>query len=334
MADLRAFLLRPGDGIDLLDQTLLPHEERWVAVDDLETICEAIKSLRVRGAPLLGIMGAAGMAIAASRGSVTVSQLAVSAAALNATRPTAVDLGMAVDRAFSRAREVRPVERPAVLWRHTEDLAVQREEQDRAMGDVGAPLLSGAVLTHCNTGTLATGGIGTALGVIRTAWERGAVEHCFFTETRPLLQGARLTAWELGKLGLPATMLPDTAAASLLASGRVDAVVTGADRVAANGDTANKIGTYQLALAAARHSVPFYIAAPLSTFDRACPDGGAIPIEFRDESEVGGFGDVRWAPPGLSAYNPAFDVTPAELIAAIITEVGVLEDPSRAGRFA
>jgi methylthioribose-1-phosphate isomerase len=184
-----------------------------------------------------------------------------------------------------------------------------------------------AVLTHCNTGALATGGIGTALGVIRVAWERGSLARCYATETRPLLQGARLTAWELRRLGIPATLVPDTAAASLIASGAVQAVITGADRIATNGDSANKVGTYGLAAVAARHAVPFYIAAPRTTIDPACPSGAAIPIEFRDGREVGGWGEVRWAPDGLEAYNPAFDVTPAGLITAIITEAGVARPP-------
>ncbi len=183
------------------------------------------------------------------------------------------------------------------------------------------------MLTHCNTGALATGGIGSALGVIRTAWEGGRLAHCYATETRPLLQGARLTAWELKNAGIPSSLLPDTAAASLISSGRVQAVITGADRIATNGDSANKIGTYGLALAAQRHSVPFYIAAPRTTIDPACDSGAGIPIEFRDASEVGGYAGVRWAPEGTGAYNPAFDVTPADLISAIITEAGVVRAP-------
>lgn len=333
MTEVQAFKLRPGEGIDVLDQTLLPGEERWLRIEDVEVMAEAIRSLRVRGAPLLGIMGTVGLAVAATSGMRTITQLATAAAALKATRPTAVDLGAAIDAAQEVAGTVAAGERAALLWSHSQEFIRTREREDRAMGTLGSQLLTGSVLTHCNTGTLATGGIGTALGVIRTAWERGRIERCYFTETRPLLQGARLTAWELKKLGIPATMLPDTAAASLLASGAIDSVITGADRVAANGDTANKIGTYQLALAAARHEVPFYIAAPTSTLDRGCADGSQIPIEFRDESEVGGFGESRWAPPGIPAYNPAFDVTPAGLIAAIVTEERIIEHPARRGIF-
>lgn len=197
------------------------------------------------------------------------------------------------------------------------------------LAQLGASLLPprASVLTHCNTGALATGGIGTALGVVRVAWEQGRLQRCYATETRPLLQGARLTMWELGSLGIPATLLPDTAAASLIASGRVQAVITGADRIAANGDSANKVGTRGLAVLAARQGLPFYIAAPSTTIDASCPAGADIPIEFRAAEEVMGFRDMRWSPPAVDTYNPAFDVTPADLITAIITESGVLHPP-------
>jgi methylthioribose-1-phosphate isomerase len=242
---------------------------------------------------------------------------------LKATRPTAVDLGWAVDAAFRLAEAVPPAEREGVLWRNAAALASQRKREDRAIARHGARLLAGAVLTHCNTGTLATGGTGTALGVVRAAFEAGAVTRCYATETRPLLQGARLTMWELRKLGIPATLVPDTAAAALVASGLVSAVITGADRIAANGDTANKVGTYGLALAAAAGAIPFLIAAPTSTIDIDCPDGRAIPIEYRAAAEVGGFGAARWAPEGAEAFNPAFDVTPQHLIQGFVTERGV-----------
>ena len=191
--------------------------------------------------------------------------------------------------------------------------------------------LEGAVLTHCNTGALATGGAGTALAVIAEAWRAGRIERCYATETRPLLQGARLTMWELGALGIPATLLADVAAASLIASGRVKAVITGADRIVANGDGANKVGTYGLAAVAARHGVPFYLAAPASTFDLATERSADIPIEFRADEEVGGYGEQRWSPSGGGAWNPAFDVTPAELIAGIVTEHGRVAATVRAG---
>jgi len=329
VAEVIPLVILPGKGIEVLDQTLLPGEERYLSLNDVAGVCEAIRTLRVRGAPLLGLVGAAGMAIAAmSRGSDGAT-LAASAAELIATRPTAVDLGTAVRAAMSEAIAATADERQERLWRFAGAYAERRREEDLAMATFGQALFDHpiSVLTHCNTGALATGGIGTALGVIRTAWEQGEIEHVYATETRPLLQGARLTIWELQRLGIPATLLPDTAAASLLASGRVQTVITGADRVALNGDTANKVGTYGLAAVAARHAVPFVIAAPTSTFDPACNDGAGIPIEFRTDSEVGGFGEQRWSPPGTPAYNPAFDVTPAELIAAIVTERGLLRPP-------
>jgi methylthioribose-1-phosphate isomerase len=317
--------------IELLDQTLLPAEERHIELRDLESVCEAIRSLRVRGAPLLGIAGAAGMVIAAETSDASNEALEHAAEVLMATRPTAVDLGARVQQALAVAKEGgnAPVTRRAALRAFAESLVGERAAQDGEMARFGAELLPEgcAVLTHCNTGALATGGIGTALGVIRAAWESGRLRECYATETRPLLQGARLTMWELQKLGIPASLLPDTAAASLIASGRVQAVITGADRIAANGDSANKIGTYGLALAAKRHDVPFYIVAPTSTIDAECADGNAIPIEFRAASEVGGFGEHRWSPAGMGAYNPAFDVTPADLITAIVTERGVARPP-------
>lgn len=315
--------------MELLDQTLLPGEERFIPLRDVDSVCEAIRALRVRGAPLLGLAGACGLAIAADTRGSEQATLEQAAAELIATRPTAVDLSACVNAALAAALKVPESERASVLWDFARALAEQRSEEDRAIGKSGAELLpeGSAVLTHCNTGALATGGIGTALGVIRTAFEAGRLTRCYATETRPLLQGARLTAWELVRLGIPATLLPDTAAASLLASGKVGAVITGADRIAANGDTANKIGTYQIALAAKARDVPFYIAAPWTTIDLSCPNGDGIPIEFRSADEVGGFGDARWSPEGVGAYNPAFDVTPAELITAIITERGVLRPP-------
>ncbi len=341
MPEIVPLRIDPAGVIELIDQTLLPSEERYLDVHDLEALCEAIRSLRVRGAPLLGLAGAAGMALAAQTGLADDASLKEAASALIATRPTAVDLGARVREALELACATAPDPglRRERLWRFAEDLLAQRQSEDHALAACGADLLPDdcAVLTHCNTGALATGGIGTALGVIRVAWERGRLRECYATETRPLLQGARLTMWELGKLGIPATLLPDTAAAALIASGKVQAVITGADRVAANGDSANKIGTYGLALAAAHHGIPFYIAAPTSTIDQHCAAGSAIPIEFRDGREVGGFGETRWSPPGTRTYNPAFDVTPAELITAIITERGVVQRPfgaSIAGLFA
>ena len=329
MADVVPLRLLPGIAIEVLDQTLLPHEERYVRLDTVAAICEAITSLRVRGAPLLGLVGAAGLAVAATEMGADEATLTSSARCIAATRPTAVDLGTRIDQAVAIALRLPEYTRTNALWEFAARLQLQRIDEDRRIGELGASLLpnGAAVLTHCNTGALATGGIGTALGVVRVGWETGRVARCFATETRPLLQGARLTAWELARLAIPATLLPDTAAASLIASGSIQAVITGADRIAANGDTANKIGTYGLAAVAARHGIPFYIAAPTSTIDLACPAGSAIPIESRDPAEVGGFGGVRWSPGGLDAYNPAFDVTPAALIAAIITERGIARPP-------
>jgi methylthioribose-1-phosphate isomerase len=321
-------IVRPR-AIEILDQTRLPHSSLFLTLEDLPSVCEAISTLRIRGAPLLGLTGACGLAIAA-RTDASDSALRAAAETLIATRPTAVDLAACV-RASLEGALIEPDEarRVDLLWDFAEALAEARRREDTAIAEFGAMLLPqhASVLTHCNTGALATGGVGTALGVIQRAFELGRLQRCYATETRPLLQGARLTAWELRQLDIPATLLPDTAAASLIASGRVDAIITGADRIAANGDTANKVGTYGLAAVAARHNVPFYIAAPRTTIDLACPDGAAIPIEFRAASEVGGFGDTRWAPDGLDAYNPAFDVTPAGLIAAIVTECGVAHSP-------
>jgi methylthioribose-1-phosphate isomerase len=328
VAEIDPVRLEPPHGITFLDQTRLPHEEHWVRATDITTVCEAIAVLRVRGAPLLGLVGAAGMAIAAAE-DASDAGLHRAFDQISATRPTAVDLAALARRALDVALALPLAERPGALWEFARATLEGRCAEDRAMGSHGRQLLAGAeaVLTHCNTGALATGGIGTALGVIRCAFEAGTLSRCFVTETRPLLQGARLTTWELSRAGIPATLLPDTAAAALVASGRVQAVITGADRIAANGDTANKVGTYGLALAAARSGVPFYIAAPRSTFDFDCPDGESIPIEFRHAAEVGGYGGQRWVPDGLDAFNPAFDVTPADLITAFVTERGVLRPP-------
>jgi methylthioribose-1-phosphate isomerase len=320
----------PGLGIDVLDQTRLPQAEVRLRLTTVEGACESIAALRVRGAPLLGIVGAATLAVAATELGSAERVLRDAAARISATRPTAVDLGKVTTQALSVALAVpEGPARTARLWANAEAVLARQFEADRALSAFGAPLIGAgaAVLTHCNTGALATGGYGTALGVIRAAFEDRRLVRCYATETRPLLQGARLTMWELARAGIAATLLPDTAAAALIASGTVDAVIVGADRIAANGDTANKVGTYGLALAAARHGVPFYIAAPLTTFDPATRHGAAIPIEFRAASEVGGFAGQRWTPDGADSYNPAFDVTPTDLITAFITERGILRPP-------
>lgn len=326
--DITPIAFKPPQVV-ILDQTALPAEERYRALATVDDVEEAVRTLAIRGAPLLGIMGAAAMAIAAETMGTDDAALAAAAERVGAIRPTAVELATGAQKALARALSGGQSDRRKALWAFADAYLEGRREEDLALSRLGAELLvpGSAVLTHCNTGALATGGIGTALGVIRVAWEIGRLSHCYATETRPLLQGARLTAWELGRLGIPSSLLPDTAAASLIASGRAQAVIAGADRIARNGDTANKVGTYGLAAVAARHEVPFYIAAPRTTIDPACPSGEGIPIEFRDAREVGGWGAVRWAPDGLGAYNPAFDVTPAELIAAIITEQGVARPP-------
>lgn len=315
--------------LHVLDQTLLPHQETWLELRSVASLCEAISALRVRGAPLLGLCGAAGVALAAEERGVDEPTLREATREIASTRPTAVELRTGAEAALRDALTVAPDERTARLWRFFAEYRERRVAEDRALSEHGAAWLNpgASVLTHCNTGTLATGGIGTALGVIRVAFEQGRLAHCYATETRPLLQGARLTAWELSRLGIPSSLLPDTAAAALIASGRVSAIITGADRIAMNGDSANKVGTYGLASVAARHGVPFAIAAPRSTIDPECASGDHIPIEYRPAGEVGAFDGQRWAPEGLGAFNPAFDVTPGDLIACIITEAGIARPP-------
>jgi methylthioribose-1-phosphate isomerase len=283
----------------------VPGEERWIRCDSVAQVAGCIRTLAVRGAPAIGIAAAYGMALAANRG----EDIVAAAATLRETRPTAVNLGWALDRALAADGDLLELARRV----HAE-----QDEADRRLARLGAERFAPGdrALTHCNAGALATGGYGTAGGVLRAAWEAGRLAEVWVDETRPLLQGARLTAWELERAGIPHRVVTDSAAGSLLASGAVDRIVVGADRIAANGDVANKIGTYPLAVLAARHGVPFYVAAPLSTVDPATPMGAAIPIEERDPAEVA---------PG--AFNPAFDVTPAELVHAIFTEVGVLEPP-------
>ena len=326
-----------ADGrLRLLDQTLLPAELRYVELDRVEQVAEAIASMRVRGAPAIGIAAAYGLALAAaaaeSQRDLKALRSAVDSALerLAATRPTAVNLRWALERVRARvAGAATPEEARAAAL--AEALAIHEEQRgaDARMAAAGAALLpdDARLLTVCNTGPLATGGEGTALGVIAAAWRAGAVREVLTCETRPRLQGARLTSWELRQQGIPHRLVVEGATASLMAAGGVDAVLAGADRIAANGDTANKIGTYTLAVLASHHGIPFYIVAPTSTFDPATPDGGAIPIEERDEREVLLVGDERIAPEGVSALNPAFDVTPASLIGAIVTERGVLRPP-------
>ena len=294
------------DRVVLLDQRRLPDEEAEVVCRSAAEVAEAIRELAVRGAPAIGIAAAYGYALAASRGEDLDEAFAV----LVGARPTAANLAWAL-------REMQAAADPAARAR---ELHAEEVERCRRMSAHAAKLIEpGArALTHCNTGGLATGGQGTALGALTEAWSQGLVRHVFVDETRPLLQGARLTAWELEAAGVPHTVVADAAAGSLLANGEIDCVLVGADRIAANGDTGNKIGTYPLAVLADRHEVPFYVVAPTSTVDLATPSSDAIPIEERDPREVTS---------RFPARNPAFDVTPADLITAIVTEFGVHRAP-------
>jgi methylthioribose-1-phosphate isomerase len=312
--------------VRLLDQRALPGRVRFVMCKDVATLCDAIATLAVRGAPALGAAGAFGVALAAHTHS-TKAQVRAAARRIGKTRPTAVNLGWGVEQALAAYEEGG---RAGALT-CAQTIALDDVERNRSIGAHGAPLLpvGGAVLTHCNTGALACVGYGTALGVIRAAHETGRRPQVWADETRPLLQGARLTMWECDRLGIDATLVPDGAAASLMARGLVDAAIVGADRIAANGDTANKIGTYSVAVAARAHQVPFYVAAPTSTVDLATPSGAGITIEERDPEEVLRVGTARTAPADAKAYNPAFDVTPARLVTAIITEAGICRPPYR-----
>lgn len=325
----------------LIDQTRLPDELCWRRCADLPALCRGIVELAVRGAPAIGVAAAYGLALAwrlARAGgddpAVLLQRLRADAEILAATRPTAVNLFWALNRGTTLAARLvaeggNADEIGAALLAEAGAIREEDVAMCRAMGRAGAALLPdyATVLTHCNAGGLATGGYGTALGVIYAAREMGREVCVVADETRPLLQGARLTAWELADQGVDVTVVCDGAAATLLRQGRIDAVITGADRVVANGDTANKVGTYPLAVLANRHDVPFYVAAPASTFDPDTPHGDGIEIEQRDPAEVLGFRDLRWAPEGVGAANPAFDVTPAELVTAFITEHGVLRPP-------
>jgi len=329
-------------GIDgqlvLIDQTLLPTEFREIACPTVETVWEAIKSLRVRGAPAIGVAAAYGVCtglqnVHGADEAALYRRLDEVVAYLGTSRPTAVNLFWALDRMRNKAGELRGRHPPAAIARLLLAEAALIEEEDRRtcreLGRHGAALLADGfgVLTHCNAGGLATADYGTALAVIFAACETGRRLHVYADETRPLMQGARLTAWELKQRGIPVTLLCDSMAAQLMREGKIQAVIVGADRIAANGDTANKIGTYGVAILAAHHHIPFYVAAPISTFDFTLPTGAGIPIEHRDGREVThGFGR-QTAPDGIDVYNPAFDVTPAPLIAGFITERGIIRPP-------
>ena len=319
----------------LLDQTRLPAEETIATVSRYEDAVAAIREMRVRGAPAIGVTAAYAVYMAArdtgaSDRTSYLEALEQAATEIREARPTAVNLGWAVDRMMRVAGSV-PAPSDVAPRLLDEAIEIQREDEEinRRMGEFGKELMpdGGSVLTHCNTGALATSAFGTALGVIRAGWESGKRFEVFNTETRPWLQGARLTSWEFQKLGIPATLLADSAAGMLMRQGRIGCVITGADRIAANGDTANKIGTYMLAVLAREHGIPFYVAAPTSTIDLSLPDGDGIEIEERAPEEVTRFGGVQTAPKGVPAVNPAFDVTPHRYISAIVTEAGVAAPP-------
>jgi methylthioribose-1-phosphate isomerase len=298
--------------LELLDQRLLPDQTVYVTCRTAAEVAHSIRDMVVRGAPAIGCAAAFGVAL--SKGTPESYEI------LEKSRPTAVNLFWALER-MRKAKDLQ-AEAEAIF---AEDLAA-----NRAMGKLGAGLIPrrARVMTHCNTGALATAGHGTALGVIRSS--KGKSISVLACETRPYLQGARLTAYELMQEGIPCTLITDSMAGHLMSRGEVDVVVVGADRIAANGDVANKIGTYALAVLAKRHRIPFYVAAPLSTFDPKIPNGARIPIEERPAAEVTGYRGARWAPEGVAVRNPAFDVTPAELITGIITERGIVRKPTRA----
>jgi methylthioribose-1-phosphate isomerase len=325
--------------LEMIDQRVLPARFEYLPYDTAEGVAEGIRAMVVRGAPAIGCAAAYGVALEAQRlrnqpAAAFVAGLEAGLALLAASRPTAVNLFWALERMRRVWRECGAATPTVVAQRllaeaheiHAEDIRI-----NRAMGAHGAALLpDGArVLTHCNAGALATAGWGTALGVIRSAVEAGKKISVIADETRPFLQGARLTAWEMVQEQIPLTLITDNMAGHLMAHGEVDAVVVGADRVAANGDVANKIGTYMVAVLARRHNIPFYVACPLSTIDLAIASGADIPIEERAAAEVTGFRECQWAAPGVKVRNPAFDVTPAELVSGLMTEKGVVLQPDR-----
>jgi methylthioribose-1-phosphate isomerase len=329
-----------GARLELIDQRKLPLEFVYFACEDAAQTAAAIRDMVVRGAPAIGCTAAYGVALEAQRHAGAAraqfdAALERAFEMLAASRPTAVNLFWALERT-RRCHAQHDKHSPRAEADALLDLARQIHSDDiainRAMGRHGAALIpDGArIMTYCNAGALATAGYGTALGVIRAARDAGKRVSVIANETRPYLQGARLTAWEMVQENIPVTLATDNMAGYLMQQGRVDVIVVGADRIAANGDTANKIGTYTVAVLAARHRIPFYVAAPLSTIDIAIADGSAIPIEERDPAEVTGFRGMRWAPEGVDVANPAFDVTPAALITGIITETGVIDRPDTA----
>jgi methylthioribose-1-phosphate isomerase len=333
-----------GRAIEILDQTLLPREARHIRLEDAAAVIEAVRALRVRGAPAIGVAVAMGLALELARHTgepraAFLRRVEETYALLLGARPTAVNARWALDRLRGVATAVAADGADnGVIACKLYGEATSILEEDRAMclriGEHGAPLLPDdglAVLTHCNAGALATAGIGTALAPLYVAHAAGRAVPVIACETRPLLQGSRITVWELARAGIDATLITDSTAAAAMAAGRVGAVLVGADRIAANGDVANKVGTYALAVLARYHDIPFYVAAPASTFDAAAASGAAIPIEARDGGEVrGGFGRAT-APPDVAVFAPAFDVTPAALVTAMITDRGVLRPPFAPG---
>ena len=325
---------REGPLLRLLDQRLLPADEVWLTLHKTSEVAIAIREMAVRGAPSIGVAAAYGAAFAMRSGSTTspAERFETARNVLAATRPTAVNLFAAlerVERRFRESAEKPPEEIERVLIAEADAIAEEALDSSRRLGRHGAALLASdsTVLTHCNAGALATGGYGSALGIIRAAVESGKVVRVLAPETRPFLQGSRLTAWELARDGIPVEVITDGMSGHYLSRGEVAAVVVGADRIAANGDTANKIGTYTHAVLAKENGVPFYVAAPTSTIDLACPDGTRIPIEERSPAEVLSFAGHPTAPAGVGARHPAFDVTPARYVTAIVTEEGICRAP-------
>jgi len=324
-------------GVRFIDQTKLPTEEVYVTCKNYEEVAEAIRTMIVRGAPAIGVAAAMGVALGAQQSQATTMpeferEFDAICNVLAGTRPTAVNLFWAIRRMRDKFEQLRtlPIEKvKAELVAEAQRMLVEDIAANEAMGRHGAVLLpaSGAVLTHCNAGALATAGYGTALGVIRAAVASGKKLSVFADETRPFLQGSRLTAWELMKDGIPTTLIADNMAGAMMRLGKIDAVIVGADRIAANGDVANKIGTYTVAVLAKEHGIPFYVAAPISTVDLNTPDGSHIPIEQRASAEVTHFAGKQIAPDEVRVENPAFDVTPNRFVAAIITERGVARAP-------
>lgn len=321
--------------VELIDQRLLPDELVTLQIDNVEALADAIRTMAIRGAPSIGIAAAYGVVLGMGQAKASDGPRARFRRIrklLADTRPTAVNLFWALDRmqtTFERNADAEPSELVDALREAARQLHEDEVSANRRIGQLGVRLVpeGGTILTHCNAGALATAGYGTALGIVRAAWARETLHKVFVDETRPRLQGARLTAWELGQEGIPYEVIADGAAASLMARGEVDLVVVGADRIARNGDVANKIGTYSLAILAHHHRIPFYVAAPISTIDARCPTGAGIPIEERAADEVRLIRGVRVTPANAPVRNPAFDVTPHALVSGIVTERGVVTAP-------